>query len=79
MTMLATATPMSERPFVTARAAAELLGVPEAAVVADVAAGNASGDFSRLNGGAAMGTVIVDAYELDGDRLAMHRARLAAP
>ncbi len=67
---------MSDRPFVTAHRAAELLGVPVATVIDDVKRGFTHID--SLNGGAFGETMIVYAYEVDGDRLAMHRARLGA-
>jgi hypothetical protein len=77
MTMAASATTMSDRPFVTARTASDLLGVPVEVVTDDVKRGYTHVD--SLNGGPFGETVIVYAYELEGDRLAMHRARLAAP
>ncbi len=68
---------MSDRPFVSAQRAAELLGVPVAAVIADIVRGFA--DFGSLNGGPFGEAWIVYAYELEGERLAMHQARLQAP
>lgn len=65
---------MTEKAFLTARAAAEIIGCDEAAVVADVKAGYT--DMYKLNGGEFGNTHIVYRYELEGDRLAMHQARL---
>lgn len=67
---------MTERPFITARAAAELLGVPESAVIDDVQEGM-DGALPALNGGRYGEAWVVYTYEVTGDRLAMHRARLA--
>ena len=61
--------------FVTARAAAELLGVSEATVIDDVQEGM-DGALPALNGGRSGGFWLVYQYEVEGDRLAMHRARL---
>jgi hypothetical protein len=64
---------VTTRPFVTARRAAELLGTTEAAVIEDVRANS----LYNLNGGPMGETWIVYAYELEGERLAMHQARFA--
>ena len=65
------------RPFVSARRAAELLGVSEAAVIADIVLGT-NGRIDTLNGGPFGEAWVVYAYELEGDRLEMHRERLGA-
>jgi hypothetical protein len=63
--------------FINARAAAELLGVSQHVVVTDVEEGNRTGRLHHLNGGLYGATVVIYAYELDGDRLAFHRERLS--
>lgn len=67
---------MSDKPFITARQAAELIGAPLDIVVRDIEEGM-DGALPALIGGRAFDTWIVYAYEVDGDRLTMHRARLA--
>lgn len=68
---------MQEKPYITSRAAAELLGVTEAVVVADVERGKGgAGCLPCLRGGEGFGTVLVHADELQGERLQMHKARL---
>jgi hypothetical protein len=65
---------MTDRPFVSARYAAEQLGVPEAVVIEDVKRGWAHLD--SLNGGQGGDYWLVYSYEVEGDRLDLHRARL---
>lgn len=67
---------MSEKPYVDASAAAALLGGDRRTVVADVRAGMA-GTLAALIGGEWAGICIVPRWELEGERLEMHRARLA--
>ena len=69
---------MSSRPrlFVTARHAAELLGVSEAVVVADIERGFSKID--SLRGGEYGDTWVVYAEELEGERLDVHCERLRA-
>lgn len=67
---------MTSRPFVSARYAAEQLGVPEAVVIADVERGFTKLD--SLNGGRSGDYCLVYSYELEGERLARHQARLQA-
>ena len=64
-----------EKPYLTARKASELLGVPLEAVVADIDRG-VEGHLSALIGASVGGIYMVPSWELEGDRLAMHRARL---
>ena len=66
---------MSERPFMTARAAAERLGCSEAAVIHDIEEGM-DGALPALVGAYADGLCVVSAWELEGPRLEMHGARL---
>ena len=66
---------MNERPYVTARSASELLSVPYTAVVDDVQEGM-DGALPALIGDVNNGTWYVAAFEVEGDRLEMHRARL---
>lgn len=66
---------MTARPFVSARYAAEALGVTEAVVIADVERGFT--DPHSLNGGQSGDYWLVYTYEIEGDRLEMNRARLA--
>ncbi len=68
---------MSDRPFVSAQRAADLLGVPVAAVIADIVRGYEHCD--SLTGGEFGEAWIVYAYEFEGERLAMHQARLQVP
>ncbi|MFO1394668.1 MAG: hypothetical protein U1F09_12965 [Steroidobacteraceae bacterium] len=63
------------KPYVTARAAAERLGVPIETVIADVERGM-RGELDALTGGPVGGFYIVEAWELDGERIEMHRRRL---
>ena len=65
------------RPFVTTRSAADTLGVPEATVIDDVQEGM-DGRLPALNGGRSGDYWIVYAYECEGERLDMHRQRLAS-
>jgi hypothetical protein len=67
---------VSTRPFVTARAASELLGVPEAEVIDDVQEGM-DGALPALNGGRYGDAWVVYQYEIEGERLAMHQTRFA--
>ena len=67
---------MNERPYVTARSASELLGVPYLTVLDDVQEGM-DGALPALIGSVSNGTWYVAAFELEGDRLEMHRARLS--
>lgn len=64
------------RPLLTARKAAEILGVPEAAVIDDIQDGM-DGALPALIGGRFGSEWVCYAFELEGDRLEMHRARLA--
>jgi hypothetical protein len=64
-----------ERPFVTARKAAELLGVPLEVVVYDIHEGM-DGKLGTLTGGIEGGYWLVHSSDLQGDSLAYHRARL---
>lgn len=64
-----------ERPYIDASAAAALLGVDRRTVVADVQAGM-RGTLAALCGAETGGICVVSRWELEGDRLAMHRARL---
>ena len=68
---------VSVRPYVTARAAAELLGVEEAVVISDIEEG-LDGALPALIGGRYGEAWIVHAFELESPRLEMHRARLTA-
>ncbi len=68
---------MQEKPYIDASAAAALLGVDRRTVVADVRAGMA-GELSALIGGEWAGICVLPRWEVEGERLAMHRARLAA-
>ena len=63
-----------ERPYVTARSAAVIIGVPQNVVEADV---RRVWPLECLIGGEFAGTVYVSAWELEGERLAAHRARLS--
>jgi len=65
------------RPFVTARSAADALGVPETTVIDDVQEGM-DGRLPALLGGRYGGAWIVYAFEVEGARLEMHRARLTS-
>ena len=65
-----------ERPYIDASAAAALLGVDRRTVVADVQAGM-RGALAALCWAETGGICVVSRWELEGDRLAMHRARLA--
>lgn len=67
---------MSTRPFVTARAAAELLGVPIETVVYDVHEGM-DGKLGTLTGGIEGGYWLVQSSDLQGESLERHRKRLA--
>ena len=64
-----------EKPYLTARKASALLGVPLERVVEDIDLGM-TGNLAALIGAAVGGVYMVPAWELEGDRLAMHRARL---
>ena len=66
-----------ERPYIDASAAAALLGVDRRTVVADVQAGM-RGSLAALCGAETGGICVVSRWDLEGDRLAMHRARLTA-
>ena len=65
------------RPYVTARSASELLGVPYLTVVDDLRDG-IDGALPALIGGESGGSWYVAAFELEGERLEAHRARLRA-
>lgn len=67
---------MNTRPFITARSASELLGVPYLTVVDDIQEGM-DGALPALIGAVSNGVWYVAAFEMDGERLEMHRARLA--
>jgi len=66
-----------DRPFVTSLQASTLLGVSETAVIDDVQEGM-DGRLPALNGGRSGDYWIVYAYECEGERLDMHRKRLAS-
>lgn len=68
---------MNDRPFVTARAAAELLGVSEATVIEDIERGMSGALASLVGGYYGADVLVVHTYEIEGARLAMHRTRLA--
>ena len=63
------------RPCVTATRAAAVLGVPQSVVEADV---RRIYPLDCLIGAESGGVVYVSAWELEGDRLEAHRARLRA-
>ena len=65
-----------EREFVTARAAAAQLGVPESVIIDDVQEGM-DGQLPALIGGRFGDAWIVYAWQLQGEHLERHRARLA--
>lgn len=66
------------RPYVTARSASELFGVPYLTVVDDIRDGMA-GSLPALIGAESKGTWYVAAFEvLDQERLERHRDRLSA-
>jgi len=65
------------KPYLTARKASALLGVPLERVIEDIDLGM-TGNLAALIGAAVGGVYMVPSWELEGDRLAMHRARLAA-
>ena len=65
-----------EREFVTARAAAAQLGVPESVIIDDVQEGM-DGQLPALIGGRFGDAWIVYAWQLHGEHLERHRARLA--
>ncbi len=65
----------SGRPYVTARSASELLGVPYLDVIHDIKDGM-SGALPALIGAESNGVWYVAAFEVEGERLEMHRARL---
>lgn len=67
---------MSEKPYVDASAAAALLGVDRRTVVSDVNAGMI-GRLDALTGASVDGLCVVCRWEVEGERLEMHRARLA--
>lgn len=66
---------MEVKPYIDATHAAALLGVDRRTVVADVQAGM-RGTLAALCGAETGGICVVSRWELEGDRLAMHRARL---
>lgn len=66
----------NKRPFVTARTAAERLGVTEETVVDDIQEGM-DGALPALLGGRYGDAWVVYQFEVEGVRLDMHRARLA--
>jgi len=66
-----------EKPYLTARKASALLGVPLERVVEDIDLGM-TGNLAALIGASVGGVYMVPAWELEGDRLAMHRERLRA-
>lgn len=65
-----------EREFVTARAAALQLGVPESVIIDDVQEGM-DGQLPALIGGRFGDAWIVYAWQLQGEHFDRHRARLA--
>jgi len=68
---------MRQRPYVTARSAAELLGVPYTTVIDDIRDGM-DGALPALIGAESGGTWYVAAFEvMEPERLEMHRSRLA--
>jgi hypothetical protein len=67
---------VTQREYVTARSAAERLGVPEPVVIDDVQEGM-DGQLPALIGGRFGDAWIVYAWQLDGDHLERHRERLS--
>jgi hypothetical protein len=65
------------KPYVSAMTAARMLGVPVETVVADIA-GGMDGNLVSLIGAPAGGVYVIPSWELEGERLEMHRARLRA-
>ena len=65
-----------EREFVTARAAAFQLGVPESVVIDDVMEGM-DGQLPALIGGRFGDSWIVYSWQVEGEHLERHRSRLA--
>jgi hypothetical protein len=63
------------RPYVTARSASEMLGVPYLTVVDDIRDGM-DGTLPALIGAESGGVWYVAAFELADERLSAHRARL---
>ena len=63
------------RPYITARSASELLGVPYTDVIDDIKDGM-SGALPALIGAESGGVWYVAAFEVADERLEMHRARL---
>ena len=63
------------KPYVTARQASAALGVPIETIVADIDAGM-DGSLAALIGMAKDGVYYLPRWEVEGERLEMHRARL---
>lgn len=66
-----------DKPYVDANTVARMLGVTRGVVVDDVLAGMA-GKLGSLSGQSLGPICVVEAWDLTEERLAMHRARLAA-
>lgn len=67
---------MTEREYLTARAAAERLGVPESVVIDDIQDGM-DGALPALIGGRFGDAWIVYAWQIDGEHIERHRERLS--
>jgi hypothetical protein len=65
-----------EKPYVTARQASQALGVPIERIVADIDAGM-DGALPSLIGMPLQGVYYLPRWEVEGERLEMHRARLS--
>lgn len=66
----------NSRPFLTARKAAEILGVPETAVIDDIQDGM-DGGLPALIGGRFGSEWVCYAWQLEDEHIERHRARLA--
>jgi hypothetical protein len=67
---------VTEREYLTARAAAERLGVPESVVIDDIQDGM-DGALPALIGGRFGDAWIVYAWQIDGEHIERHRERLS--
>ena len=65
------------KPYVTVKDAAVLLGVPEEVIYEDIDRGTL-GDLASLIGGKEGDYWFIPSWELEGDRLAWHKATLTA-
>lgn len=66
------------KPYVTASVAARLIGIQPDALVADICRGNAGQNAFAVAGAKVGEFWLVHSYELEGDRLEMHRKRLTS-